>query len=185
FSGGKTGRDNVWEIGLSADSWHVRGAPRQITFGTENEYAHSISATGMVALDLLKESSDLYLIPLSTTSGQPTGVTRRLTRDGRDKTRWSAGGTPGSRYFLLDDPQRRSVDGYALDLWSGSQKLLVGAVPYTTTFVVSLDGRQVAYSIPEGGSYSIAVGEAGGGPTAARLLCKGCGKAARFSADGR
>jgi serine/threonine protein kinase len=185
FSGGKSGRHNIWEIRISPKSWHVRSAPRQITFGTENEYPHSISASGIVALDLLKESSDLYLIPLSTRSGQPTGVARRLTRDGRDKTRWSVGGAPGSAYFLVDDAARRTFDGYALDLGSGKQTLLAAAVPYTTTFVVSLDGRRIAYSIPEGGSYSIAVGDAGGRSTAARLLCKGCGKAARFSADGR
>jgi hypothetical protein len=50
---------------------------------------------------------------------------------------------------------------------------------------ISPDGRQFAYSIPEGDSYSIRVGDAGAAPTDAHVLCKACGRLLQFSADGR
>jgi hypothetical protein len=53
------------------------------------------------------------------------------------------------------------------------------------TVVISPDGRQVAYSVPEGDAYSIRVGEAGSGARETRVLCRACGKPHRFSPDGR
>ncbi len=184
FGGGKGERDNVWEIRFSPGSWRVRGAPRQLTFGTENQYPISISATSILALQVAKTSADLYLVPLDPTSGQPTGITRRLTHDGRTKYRWAAGGEPGSAYFFVDDRSRQAANGYALDLESGKQTLVAG-VPFKMQAVVSPDGRQIAYSIREGNSYSIRVGYAGGTAAVARALCRDCGLALRFSADGR
>ncbi|HYW41937.1 MAG TPA: protein kinase [Bryobacteraceae bacterium] len=185
FEGGRSERMNVWEIRLSPDSWRVRGAPRQLTFGTENQSPFSISNTGVVALDLYKPSADLYLIPLSAANGQPTGVSRRLTHDGRYKIIRGAGGDPGSAIFFVNDIASSSGNGYALDLESGRQTLMIPGLALTTSTAVSLDGRQIAWSIPEGDSYSIRIGDAGAARAAARPLCKGCGLALRFSADGR
>jgi hypothetical protein len=51
--------------------------------------------------------------------------------------------------------------------------------------IVSRDGRQIAYSVPEGDSYSIRVGDAGADPGTARVVCKSSGLARRFSPAGR
>lgn len=51
--------------------------------------------------------------------------------------------------------------------------------------IVSRDGRQIAYSVPEGDSYSIRVGDAGADPGTARVVCKSSGLARRFSPGGR
>jgi len=184
FAAGKTERFNVWEIRFAPDSWRVRGGPRQLTFGTENELPVSMSATGMLALSILKSSTNLHLIPLSATSGQPTGLSRRLTRDGRSKHTYGVGGEAGSVYFSVRETTAKRND-FAVDLESGKQTPLVTGLDNNTTMVISSDGRRIGYRIAEGNRYSIRVGDASGGPAAARVLCQGCGWALRFSADGR
>jgi len=183
FLGGTTGRHNVWEIRLSPGA-RVVGVPHQLTFGTLSEYPASISAAGTVALDVGPWLTDFYLIPLSSTTGQPTGVARRLTQDGRVKSlMWVGGGNPGSAYFwVLAAGAAQSV--YAVDLDNWKQTPVIAKLP-STGLAISPDGRQVAYSIPEGDTYSIRVGNAGAGSAEARVLCKACGWVEGFSPDGR
>src|ERR1035437_4431525 len=100
FPSGTGGRYNTWEIRLSPGSWRAQGVPHQLTFGTLAEFPSSISANGTVALQVFKFSRDLYLIPLSSATGQPTGVARRLTQDGRLKDLWPSGGGSGKRSLL-------------------------------------------------------------------------------------
>jgi|CZKS01.1.fsa_nt_gi serine/threonine protein kinase len=123
FGAGKTGRQNAWEIRLSPGSWHVQGAPRRITFGTLDEWPAAMSTTGTIAIQTAKYSADVYLIPLSPLTGQPTGIARRLTRDGRYKMRLPSGGDPGTAYFYVQDPGSRTerYNGYGLDLESSRQ----------------------------------------------------------------
>ena len=185
FAGGKGERWNVWQIRLDPKTWRVRGAPRQLSFGTEYEMPATVSASGMLTVGADKFSTDLYLIPLSSDSGQATGAIRRLTHDGRYKIRWSAGGDPGSVYFQVQHVASGTWTGYAVDLVSGKQTLVAPGVSFKTNAVVSADGRQLAYYTADGGSYSIRIGEAGAAPAAARLVCKSCGTPVRFSADGR
>jgi Tol biopolymer transport system component len=184
FLSGTTGRYNVWEIRLSPGSWRVQGVPHQLTFGTLSEYPASISATGTVALDVGRWLTDFYLIPLSSTTGQPTAVARRLTQDERSKSLvWFQGGNSGSAYFFVFAGTAQSV--YALDLDSGKQTLVTAKAPSTGGLAISPDGRQVACSVPEGDLYSIRVGDAGARLADARTLCKACGFVLGFSPDGR
>jgi hypothetical protein len=161
----------------------VQGAPRQLTFGTLIEQPASISATGSVALDVSNSVKDFYLIPLSTATGQPTGVARRLTQDGREKNLVNGTGATGSAYFSV--PAGKNYGIYALDLENWKQTLVIARLPSSITLAISPDGRQVAYSIPEGDSYSIRIGDAGAGAAEARVICKACGTVEGFSPDGR
>jgi hypothetical protein len=82
---------------------------------------------------------------------------------------------------------------YALDLDSGKQALVTDGLPLWVAinrllpplFAASPDGRQVAYSVSEGDSYSIHMGAAGAAAANAQVLCKACGKVQQFSPDGR
>jgi tRNA A-37 threonylcarbamoyl transferase component Bud32 len=181
------GRYNLWEIRLSPRSWGVQGVPAQLTFGTLNEMPYSISATGTVALDVGSIRNDLYLIPLAAASGQPTGVARRLTQDERYKqiqeVGWLQGGDPGSAYFDVFAGTTESV--YGVDLVSSRQTPMIAGLPESSGSVISGDGRRVAYSVAEGDSYSIRLGEAGAGPSETRALCRECGAVEGFSPDGR
>jgi serine/threonine protein kinase len=182
FFDAAAGRANVWEIHLSPGSLRVQGVPQQLTSGTVNEFATSISSTGVVAVDIGSDFTDLYLIPLSATTGQPTGAARKLTRDMRSKRLAGLGGDSGNAYFFVDSGTR--LDYYAFNLDSGKQTLL-GDIAYSTGIAISGDSRQVAFSIPESDSYSIRVGALGTSEADARVLCKACGMAQRFSPDGR
>ncbi len=186
FSGETAERSNVWEIRLSPGSWRVQGVPHQLTFGTLSEFPTSISATGTVALDVGSSRNNFYFIPLSPVTGQPTDVARRLTQDGRMKnSMWSLGGDPGSAYFNVFSGMVQSV--YAMDLVSGRQTLVIAKLPFVTSLAkaISPSGRQVAYSVAEGDSYSIRLDSVGAGSGEERVLCKACGKVLGFSPDGR
>jgi tRNA A-37 threonylcarbamoyl transferase component Bud32 len=184
FYGGTTSRNNTWEMRLLPGSWRVEGRPHQLTFGTLNEWPVSISATGSVALDIGGLSTDFYLIPLSPATGQPIGAGRRLTQDGRRKRLfWELTGDPGSAYFGVFAGAAFSIYGVDLDSWK--QALVMAGFPAGMRGDISPDGRQVAYSVAEGGSYSIRVGDAGATTAEARVLCKACGMAEGFSRDGR
>ncbi len=184
FAAGAKDRVNVWEIRFAPDSWRVRGAPRQLTFGTENELPVTVSATGMLAVGVLKSSTNLHLIPLSATSGQPTGLSRRLTGDGRLKHVYGIGGDVGSVYFSSPETAAKRND-FAVDLETANQTPVATGLENNTTMVISPDGRRIGYRIAEHNRYSIGVGDAGAAPAAARALCQGCGFAMGFSADGR
>jgi hypothetical protein len=185
FRAETAGRLNVWEIRLSPGSWRVQGVPRQLTFGTLEESPKSVSGTGTVALEIGSFlNDDFYLIPLSPATGQPTGIARRLTLDGRSKDFWTPlGGNPSSAYFKVSAGLANSF--YALDLVSSRQTLVIAMPGLWKYLAISPDGRQVAYSVPEGDSYSIRLGGAGADPAEARILCKACGAVLGFSPDGR
>ena len=184
FGSGSLPRWNVWEIRLSPGSWRVRGVPRQLTFGTLSEAASGVSANGIVALHVGTNARDLYLLPLSAATGQPTGVVRRITRDGREKSLlWFLRGAPESAYFSIRE--ETSVSVYGVDLNSGKQTLAAALTPSAANLSISPDGRQIAYSIPEGDSYSIRVSDVGANQAEARVLCKACGLVQEFSPDGR
>jgi eukaryotic-like serine/threonine-protein kinase len=178
----------MWEIRLSPDPWRVRGVPRQLSFGTTSEIPVSISATGTVALQVGGFSRDLYLIPLSSATGQPTGVARRLTHDSRGKYFANfVAGPPSNAYFDVPETDRHGpgVNYYAVDL-NTTRQTLTSRRPLGLRHVrISPDGRQVAYSVRDGDSYSIHVADTGAGSAEARILCRGCGWIYGFSPDGR
>ena len=184
FSGKKGEQFNVWEIDLTPGSWRVAGVPRQLTFGTEATTASGVSETGTAAVEVSKTSADLYLLPLDPKSGQASGTARRLTQDGRFKFPAAMSGELGSAYF--DAPLSGRGVTYALNLETGKQTLVgTRGDEAVNLAAISSDGRQIAYSVRDGDSYSIRVGSPGAGAAAARELCKGCGLPGTFSPDGR
>ncbi len=94
-------------------------------------------------------------------------------------------GDPASAYFWALAGKARSI--YTVDLDNWKQTLVLASLPFTSTnsLRISPDGRQIAYSIPDGDSYSIRFGDAGASAAEARVLCKACGTVEGFSPDGR
>jgi hypothetical protein len=165
----------------------VAGVPRQLTFGVENALAYNTSSDGTVAVEMSKDSNDFYLVPLDTRNGHASGVTRRLTQDGRYKQLAYADGEAHNTYFWALDwsGSKNTQSLYGLDLETGQQTLLLSSLDLDARATVSRDGRQIAYSVPEGDSYSIRLVETGVNPSMARVLCKSCGVVRRISPDGR
>jgi len=108
-------RSGAWPAQILRSS--ARRNPRP-TFGTLNETAYSMSATGTAAVEVGSWFADLYLIPLSPATGQPTGIVRRLTQDGRHKV--VLGTLHGDPDFAVFDTTT-VMSYYALDIESGKQ----------------------------------------------------------------
>ena len=184
FAGAKDGRYNVWQIRFDPETRKVVGAPSQLTNGTEMEAPIDAKA-GQVVIGSAKLRRDLYLLPTDPVTGQVSGPARRLTQDGRLKEAWSPGGDPGSVYYRAFAPgAKTSSPGFAIELASGQQRQLSDVDPSTIPNI-AFDGRQVAYSRADGGTYSISIGEVGAAPSAARPLCERCGRGMGFSRDGK
>jgi hypothetical protein len=152
----------------------------------------SSSGVGTVALEVGNAPTDLYLTRLSPVTGQPSTATERLTKDGRLKYSESdpeapvfSGGIPSGAYFIVWEENAFDLRLYFLDPESGKQSLVISGLPPSRRVAISPDGRQIAYSAPDGDSYSIRLGNAGTDAAESRVLCKACGKVQRFSPDGR
>jgi hypothetical protein len=152
----------------------------------------SVSADAIAAVQTGKLYSDIYLLPLDPATGNASGITRRLTQDNRykafmDSTLVATGGNLRLAYFTVTMQTHAafSLGVYSLDLETGKQNQLTVLTSLGTAWTFSWDGRQVAYSAPDGNVFSISVGEAGGPVDSARMLCKDCGRASAFSPDGR
>jgi hypothetical protein len=186
FLSDAAGATSTWEVRLVPGPWRVQGAPRRLTFGTEVEIPSSVSTAGTVALDVGRIATDIYLIPLSAITGQPTGVARRLTNDGREKqVRSFVGGDADTAYFGVADFPSDSWNYFALDPISGKQTHVAATTLASRAVVISGDRRHIAYSVREGDAYSIHFGDIDAGAAGARVLCKACGTALGFSPDGR
>ena len=187
FGSSMTQRGNVWEIRLTPGSWRVAGPPRQFTFGTQNEMPSSVSTDGTAALQISHNTSDFFLIPIDPATGQPTAPARRLTQDGRTKEVRPAGGDPGLVYSEVVDLAGRGPVWtlFSIDLATSRQTELNRNLPFTTRAVISMDGRQVAWTRPDGDRYTISIGAVGSPVESARTLCKDCGFPGRFTPDGR
>ena len=191
FNGPSVELGHVWEIELSPSTWRITGDPQQLTFGTEDEIAMSVSTGAVAAVQTGKLYSDIYLLPLDPATGNASGITRRLTQDNRykafiDSTLVAIGGDLRLAYFTvaLQTHSAFSLGVYSLDLETGKQNQLTALTSHGTTWTFSRDERQVAYSAPNGNLFSISVGEAGSPVDSARMLCRDCGRASAFSPDG-
>jgi serine/threonine protein kinase len=182
-------RGHVWSVKLIPGLWRIGGRPQQLTFGTEDEIANSISTGGLAAIQSAKLYAELYLMPLDSVTGQASGMTRRLTRDGRDKilveTVQPGGGDPRIAYFVAIQFTDGTATGEALDPESGRQSQITKLTTFAGAWPVSLDGRRIARSLDDGNSFSIRIGEVGSAADSARWLCHGCGLVRAFSPEGR
>ena len=181
FTGERHHARHPWEIRLGPDLVRVMGPPRQLAFGTEDEWIDSVSATGTAAMVTSPWSMDLYLIPLDRRTGQPTSAPRRIDAGMRKVFPWSAGGDP-ERAILLANDSGDEADVFALDLETGKRALLARVAD--RQFVISRDGRRVA-EVEDADRPGIRLREAGADPSAARVVCKACGFLEGFSPDGR
>lgn len=188
LSSRSAGVNGLLETEISPATWRVVGSPRQLTSGTEFYEPYSVSNDGVVAAEVSDLTADLYLLPLSSDTGLPTGVVQRLTHDHQDKELANlAFGNPGSAYFQTTAIQNR-VEQWrliAVDLTSRKQTLAF-AVPFQAKYrILSSGAGQIAYSVLEGNSWSIRLAGADEDSSDGRTLCQGCGFAYQFSPDGR
>ena len=110
---------NVWQLQFTPGSWRVKGPPRQLTFGTENEVPVSASESGTIAIQTSIDSSNLYMLPVDPNSGDASGMIGRLTRDGRMKVLWAVGGRSRNTLFFRAGMERSRPHSLALFAGSG------------------------------------------------------------------
>jgi hypothetical protein len=179
---------HVFAVNLLAHPWRLAGTPRQLTFGTETEWAASVSRGSDVAIQTSRSDSELFLIETDASTGQASGSVRRFPLEGRFQRLKDAGGDPGLVYFEGVSPGTSEdlSDALGLDLGGGRYTVLGERLSATyAKWRVLRDGRQIAFSVPKEHLYEVSVGAAGAPIGSARILCTGCGWVGASSPDGR
>ena len=184
LSSGKQAGGGLFEVKVTPGRWRIRGAPRQLTSGTQSDAPYSATANGTIALEVSDAAVDLYLLPLSRSTGQASGVVQQLTHDQREKQYHESGGNVDSDYFYIPIRENRSTIWryYAIDLVTGKQTEAFHSIPLGGTNVtISPDGGMAAYSLTEAQSSSIRLIAAGSNAPPPRVLCQFCGEPVQFS----
>ena len=174
---------DLWGVTVTPGSWRVEGRPSRITSGTQDYTPYSADSSGVVATEVSNKSMDLFLLPLSPTTGEPTAPVQRLTRDNRSKFVGIVKGGSGKAYFMLSQENEFRV--WELDTITKKQRLAFSGIPLSAGYLrISPDGRQIAYGNKSGKSLQLVVAGSDAKLQNARMVCDGC-IPYQFSPDGR
>ncbi|MBM3752963.1 MAG: hypothetical protein FJW38_03185 [Acidobacteria bacterium] len=174
-------------LDLEPGTWRLRGTPVRITFGTEAQAVQGVSAENVAVVETGKTTQDLYAIPLHPDTGHAAAPSRRLTRDGRNKSLYGVGGMLDRAYMQQADFSGRTLQFsiFSIEIASGRQSPFFATFPWSGGLSISYDGKQHSYGRPNGDAYDIAIGSPETPIESARTLCTGCGTPGRFTRDGR
>lgn len=174
-------------VDLDPQTWRPRNAPARMTFGTESQVLSGLSTERVAVVNSRRSASDLYAIPLNPDSGHASAPSRRLTKDGRNKSLYSAAGVQDLAYMVVGDFTGRTPHAsiFSIEVASGKQSPFFATFPFSGRLSISHDGKQHAYGRPNGDAYDIAVGPPETPIESARTLCAGCGTPNMFTTDGR
>jgi serine/threonine protein kinase/Tol biopolymer transport system component len=174
---------NLWRIDVSPRTWRVTGVPQQLTSGATLEQNPSAAPGpgGMirVAFASINESTSVYGLAVKANEGRAIGQPQLLTSSAIGGTEASLSRDGNQMVFVSLRPGNQEV--WIKDLQTGKETALTatGSIKYTP--IISPDGSLVSFA--ESPSWDVYVMHRRGG--AAELVCKGCGEATDWSADGK
>ena len=94
FTSNRAGGLNLWRVAMSPEG-PPRQAPQQLTTGAGQDVEAAISKDGSrLAFAILKQNADLWKLPVSPETGQPTGPPQEVVATTREDSRgaWSPDG---------------------------------------------------------------------------------------------
>jgi Tol biopolymer transport system component len=136
----------IWQIRLSAGTFHLSGRPEQIT-GVMSAADVSFSTAGNhLALVTGVPDYQLWRLPAETDRGQMAGLPRRITQEGPSFIpSLSADGTVLA--YATARRGRGTLDIYTRNLETGEEKVIASAPQLEQYATLSRDGSNIAYGM--------------------------------------
>jgi eukaryotic-like serine/threonine-protein kinase len=177
---------NLWAVDAHSNSFHFKGKPRQLTFGSVDESYPSATADGTIAFSNQEVAQDFFWLPLDAASGRILGPTRRLTHDGRQKELTNTGSSLGFSLFYVYSPGRWA-DLVVLDGNRGVQTPL-GATRLLDSLQLNQnrDKHQIVTGVADATGYSVRlITIIEGAVKASEKLCTECSEHWTMTPDWR
>jgi Tol biopolymer transport system component/tRNA A-37 threonylcarbamoyl transferase component Bud32 len=168
---------NLWQLPISAQTWQVNGALRQITFGAGLEVQPTVAGQ-RIAFSVLSEKASVWSLPVDANAGKVLGEMARITESGDSDTAPSISADGKKLVFSRGAPRR---DLWLKDLASGRERLLAAAT--ANLGQIAPDGSRVVFDKTESQKLALYVTPTGGGE--AERICLDCRVPNGLSYDGK
>jgi Tol biopolymer transport system component len=169
---------NVWQLPVSAQTTHVAGSAKRLTFGTALERSAAVSAAGQIAFTSVAENVDVWRVPLDAQSGIASGAPERVTEDAALDSVLNVGGAGRTLVFRSSRTGRDEV--WAKDLQTSGERQLTQSG--SSVARIAPDGRRVAVGRDVGERHAIDLYDLSSGRFS--TLCEDCLLDGGWSSDG-
>jgi len=171
--------NNLWEIGISAQTGRVTNALKRLTTGAGNETHVSCGPAGTFAFTNLGNRSDVWLRPFDLGKGNRKGALERVTQVPADRSYPSL--SNNGRLVAFASDQSGGPSGiWIRDLVTGKESSVSSSSFQEKYPVSNASGTQIAYSVYEKDKRVVYVSTPGGSP---EKLCEGCLRVTDWSRD--
>jgi serine/threonine protein kinase len=173
FQSGEADSFNVFRVPFDLAQARVTGAPVPVTMAPGISFWPTASADGTKIVFGYAPSynTNLWVMNVDPASGTVSGDPRPLTGGLVDRT--APYPSPDGKRIAYKATSGRTQEIRVLDVASG-QEIRIGETSEATPPVISDDGTQVAYAVPEKDGLAIYAAPVTGG--VARRVCTGCGR---------
>jgi Tol biopolymer transport system component len=170
---------NLWEIGISARTGKVNGAPTRLTTGAGNESNPSCLSAGALTFTAGESTTDIWSLPFDLDHGTARGPLERVTQGG-PAVRYYPSLSRNGRYVALASNQSGRTNIWLRDLATGKESIVASSQFQQNYPVSNTAGTRVAYGVYEKDKRVVYVAAPGGAP---EKLCEGCLRATDWSRD--
>ena len=168
---------NLWRVTIPVRTGRVKGTPRRLTFGTDQEGEPSLAANGDIVFSSVAASTNVWRLPVDLKEGKATGNLARVTRDLSTEVFPSI--SKNQRLaFSSDRSGKREI--WVKDLATGTDAMVAISPSEFDSPKITPDGSRVAYGVASP-DWTIHVVSATGGD---EKVYKNGGPPRDFSSDG-
>ena len=168
---------NLWKASISPRTGKVSGAPRRVTFGTDQEGKPSVANNGNIVFSTVSASTNVWSLPVDLNHGKVTGDLLRVTRDLSTEV-FPSISTNRRLVFSSDRSGKREI--WIKDLALSTDTLLAASPSEFDSPKITPDGLKVAYAVSNPAWAIHVISTAGGDDR----VFKNGGPPRDFSADG-
>jgi len=169
---------NLWEIGVSPRTGHVRGVLKRLTTSAGNEVNPSCASGGALTFTSVDTRTDIWTLPFDLDRGTSKGAMERITQG--PASREHASLSNNGRYVAFSSDQSGQSNIWMRDLATGKESSVAGSSLQQRFPVISASGARIAYSVYEKDKRVVFLSAPGGTP---ERLCEGCLRATDWSRD--
>ena len=168
---------NLWKVAISPRTGKISGAPRRVTFGTDQEGQPSVAGNGNIVFSSFASSTNVWKLPMDLDAGRVTGDLQRVTRDLSNEV-FPSISKDLRLVFSLDRTGKREI--WMKNLAAGADAMLALSPSEFDSPKITPDGTKVAYAVSSPAWAIHVVSTAGGDDR----VFKNGGPPRAFSSDG-